>query len=119
MDTPDISSIISSLSPEDVESLKTAAQSIFGNQTTSPKETPKTQDSAIPSFDPNMLGKIGNMMSLLNGRGQDERCALISALKPLLSEERRHKADEAIKIIQLMEIIPKIREQGIFSGGVK
>lgn len=116
MDTPDISSILSSLSEEDVENLKSAAQSIFGGQNSAPKNDPPPVQNNNPfnSFDPNMLGKIGNMMNLLNGSSNDERCALLSALKPLLSEERRHKADEAIKMVQIMELIPKLREQGIF-----
>lgn len=113
MDTPDISSILSSLSEKDIESLKGAAQSIFGAQEQQPKEPPK-QNNAFNSFDPKMLGKIGNIMSLLNSDGQDERCALINALKPLLSEERQHKADEAIKMVRLMELVPKLRDQGIF-----
>lgn len=116
MDTPDISSILSSLSEKDVENLKNAAQSIFGGQNQAPKNDPPPAQNSNPlgALDPNMLGKISGMMNLLNGNSNDERCALISALKPLLSEERRHKADEAIKMVQIMELIPKLREQGIF-----
>lgn len=121
MDTSDLSSIISSLSEQDIESLKSAAQSIFGGQD-EPQEqmhnkeehNRREQPNSQMGFDPSMLGKIGNIIGLLNNSTKDQRCALISTLKPLLSEERRHKADEAMRMVQLLELIPKLREQGIF-----
>lgn len=121
MDTSDLSSIISSLSEQDIESLKSAAQSIFGGQDEQHEqhrreEEPRRQEqqTAPLGIDPSMLGKIGNIMGLLNNNTKDKRCALISTLKPLLSEERQHKADEAMRMVQLLELIPKLREQGIF-----
>lgn len=127
MDTSDLSSIISSLSEDDIEQLKSAAQSIFGGQgeqsdneyykeerDRQENSNHREQQSASMGFDPSMLGKIGNIMGLLNNNSKDKRCALISTLKPLLSEERQHKADEAMRMVQLLELIPKLREQGIF-----
>ena len=49
-------------------------------------------------------------MSLMgNMNKEDSRTRLISDLKPLLSEERRKKADEAIKFLQLMEFLPLLK----------
>ena len=44
---------------------------------------------------------------------QDERLDFINALKPLLSEERQKKADEATKLVKLMSVLPLLRERGI------
>ena len=41
------------------------------------------------------------------------RTAFIAALKPLLSPERRHKADEALRMMRLLEMLPILRDQGV------
>ena len=38
----------------------------------------------------------------------DSRTRLIEALKPLLSEKRRKKADEAMQLMKLLEIMPML-----------
>ena len=39
------------------------------------------------------------------------------ALKPHLSEERSKKVDDAVKIMQLIKLLPLIKESGLFGGG--
>ena len=46
------------------------------------------------------MGKMGK---------DDYRTRLINDLKPMLSDERQKKADEAMKFLQLMEILPLLR----------
>jgi hypothetical protein len=58
-----------------------------------------------------MLGVLGN-----NINAKDNRTALIEALKPMLSEPRRQKADEAIKILRLINLIPLLRDSGLLKG---
>lgn len=103
----DLSDIISSLSEEDISNLKEAAQSIFGNEQKTDEASPLPD---LSSLDPKMLGKITSVMSALNKK--DSRVELISALKPFLSSNRQVKADEAVKIIKLLELIPILKEQG-------
>lgn len=106
--TNDLGDIISSLSAQDIENLKEVAQSVFGGE-----ERKGESDSPLPdlsSIDPKMLGKITSVMSMLNKK--DSRVELISALKPFLSSSRQVKADEAMKIIRLIELIPILKEQG-------
>ena len=41
---------------------------------------------------------------------------LVTKLPPLLGEARQKKVDEAIKILQLMRLLPLLKESGLFSG---
>ena len=105
----DISEILSSLSNEDMEQLKNAANAILGNN-----QQPKKEMTANPMFDPAMLGNLGKLGQAFSG--DDERTALIKALKPMLSEPRQQKADEAIKILKLIQLLPLLRESGFLNG---
>lgn len=40
---------------------------------------------------------------------EDDNTRFISALRPLLSEDRRKKADEAMKFLKLMETLPLLK----------
>ncbi len=118
----DIGNILSSLSGDDINNLKNMAASILGG---TEKENVKenNKESSLPAdlgnFDFSNLGfpdmqQFSNLIPLLSALNtHDEREDFITALKPLLSEERRKKADEAVKLIKLMSIIPILREKGI------
>lgn len=100
-----IGDIISSLSEKDIENLKNAAQSIFGDEK---KESPN--NSSLPDFsaiDPQLIAKVTKIMSKLNE--PDTRCELIKTLKPFLSGDKQKRADEAMKIIKLIRLLPLIR----------
>ena len=101
-----INDIISSLSPEDIDSLKSIADSIFSSQ-----EQTKQSNSA-PDFmggiNPDMIMKISGIMNMLNSQGGNERLRLIEALKPNLSRKRQKKADEAMQMLKLLEILPML-----------
>lgn len=113
-----LNDIISSLTPDDIQSLKETAQAIFGNSTdtaisnTSSQHTDNSSffDSFNSSmFNPDMISSIGRIMSLMNS-DSGKRCRLIEALKPNLSRERQRKADEAMQILKLLELMPMIAE---------
>ena len=55
----------------------------------------------------NMLMKVATQMNTDN-----DKTAFIKALEPLLSEERRTKAEEAMKFLRLMDALPLLR--GLF-----
>ncbi len=67
-----------------------------------------------PAFDPQILFKLQSALSLL--REEDNNTALLRALRPLLSEERQKKVDDAIKIMQLIRLLPLVKELGLFSS---
>jgi hypothetical protein len=117
-----INDIIASLTPDDIASLKATAESIFGsqNQSGSPPKgpAPNTSDSTneMPGgmdigsmVSPEMFAKMAQIMSAMNNDG-GRRCKLIEALKPNLSEGRQKKADEAMQILKLLEILPMINK---------
>lgn len=102
----DISEILSSLSQDDIKQLQDTASAIFGSsQKTETNE--KNNNTSMLSD----IGKIGSMLS-----GNDERTAFVEAMKPLLSEDRQQKADEVIKILRLIRLIPVLRESGLLNG---
>lgn len=100
----DINEIISSLSEDDVNQLKNIAGNLFGAQE---KTESQSQDNDI-------LRSIGELSKLFSQ--EDERTALIKALKPMLGEEKQKRADEAVKILSLIQMIPLLKDSGIFKG---
>ena len=118
----DISSILNSLSAEDIENIKKAASGFLGNMgeiQEKPKEK-KQENNGMPFPDglsglgmPD-LSQLASLAPILQAfNSHDERLDFINALKPLLSEERRHKADEAMKLVKLLSVLPLLRERGI------
>ena len=66
-------------------------------------------------FDLGSLGSIASLMGKFN-QNDDKRCQLITALKPVLSPERQQRADEALRIIKLIDLLPLIRDSGLLRG---
>ena len=112
----DISSILSSLSGEDIEKLKATAQQFFGGQEKQECEknphNNENNGSLIPElpFDPELLTGVARLSRMMNEN--DEKSTFISSLKPLLSEARRKKADDAVKMLKFFRIISLLQEQG-------
>lgn len=112
-----LNDIIASLTPDDIQALKETAQSIFGNDNDSSAKSFNNEKKDSSSFgfdfssmpDPDMFSKIGRIMSLMNS-DSGKRCKLIEALKPNLSYEKQKKADEAMQILKLLELMPMISE---------
>jgi len=121
MSEPDFSSILSSLTQEDIGRLSDMAQQLFGSsvpeQTEKPPVAPftgqQTDDLPLGGIDPELMGKLMKILPLLQQGGDSERARLIQALKPLLSQSRRRKADEALRLIRLIEALPMLRQAGI------
>lgn len=106
----DISEILSSLTDEDIRQLKSAANSILGPNA----GKQETKNEATNIFNADLLGNIGKMGNAFSQ--DDERTALIKALKPLLSESRQQKADEVIKILRLVQLVPILKDSGLLNG---
>lgn len=83
---------------------------------TEPEISP--QNALFPSggLSPEMLqmaGKLAPVLSQLNR--EDDATRLLRALRPLLSQPRRQKLDEAIKILQMMRLLPLLKNSGFGS----
>lgn len=69
------------------------------------------------SFDinPEMIMKITGALSSL--KTDDKDVTLLRAIKPFISDERKHKVDEAVKILKLLSLLPLLKDSG-FLGGI-
>ncbi len=104
MNISDINGLLDGLSDEDMSALGEMAQQLFGS---APQEK-AAPTGGFDGLDPAMLAKIMQIMPLLQSSAENDRTRLICALKPLLSRGRRQKADEALQLIRLIEILPLI-----------
>ena len=116
-----INDILSSLSADDIENLKSVAESVFGNKEEKKEKNGEytAPSGAMPDLssilgNAQMMAKISQIMSMMNKR--DSRAEFIKALKPLLSERRRRRADDAMQMLKLFEILPML---GQLMGGDK
>ncbi len=107
-----INEILSGLTDEDMENLKAAAESLFSSQESSENRGSSAPDFADMLGNAQMIAKISSLMGAMNKK--DDRTRLIEALKPLLSEKRRKRADEAMQMMKLFEILPALG--GIMGG---
>ncbi len=109
-----INDIISGLSAQDIENLRAAAEGLFGNSDKKDNGNNGGEKSGgMPDFssilgDARMMAKISALMGMMNKR--DSRAELIIALKPLLSEKRRKRADDAMQMLKLFEILPMMEQ---------
>ena len=111
-----VENILSSMSSEDMEMLSGMAQSLFssmGQKEEKEERPPPPQDSnSFSSFniDLEALSRIMSITEKLRSRPEDPRCRLLMSLRPMLSEKRQSKIDEALKIMSLLSLLPLIDE---------
>lgn len=103
-----IETIINSMSQKDIEDLSSIASQFFSAGTDSTQK--QKQEEKNDGIDFETITKIASVLGKLSSQPKDPACELLSALKPMLSPERRHKADEAIKMIQLMSLLPLLKD---------
>lgn len=114
-----INDIISSLSAEDIDMLKGVASSILGEGADNdiPSASAPPSNNALSPLsslnlngdDFNMIMKAKTVFDRMNN-ASSKNTDLINALKPHLSEESRQKADQAIRILKLFEVLPYLKD---------
>lgn len=120
-----LNDIINSLSAEDIDMLKGVASSILGDSGESEPQKPQqnnnqqsqNQQSSVPALaglgfdgiDFNMIMKAKTVFEKMNNTS-NKNVDLIMALKPHLSPESQNKADQALRILKLFEVLPLLRE---------
>lgn len=100
----DIESLLASVSPEDMERLKGMASSLMAGNSTKKEEK---SEAATPAFSMESLKPIMSAIGKMNNN--DDRIKLIMHLKPLLGPDRQRRADEAVKFLHIMQILPELR----------
>ena len=91
MSEPDLSSLLSSLTPDDMAHLSDMAQQLFGAQGQEPPPAPEPNAPPFGGVDPEVMSKLMKILPLLQQGGDSERAQLIRALRPLLSQSRRRQ----------------------------
>ena len=100
----DLSSILSSLSSEDIQRIQGIASSIMPSSASG--ETHREMH-----FSEQSSNTLMNIMQSMNS--SDDKTELIKALKPFLTAEKQQRADEAMRMLKLIRILPLIKEINI------
>lgn len=98
----DIENLLASVSPDDMERLKNIASSLIGEAPKNKSEIEESPIVSMESFKP-IMSAIGKM------NDNDDRIKLIMHLKPLLGPDRQRRADEAVKFLHIIQILPELR----------
>ena len=89
--------------------------STLGNANPQPAAPPA--QSALGGMTPELLQTVSKLAPLLSQvNREDDSTRLLQALRPLLSDRRQKKLDEAVKILQMMRLLPLLKDSGLFSG---
>lgn len=106
-----VENIINSMSQNDIEQLSSLASEFFSGHHSGDDVQQKEKDEGSNSgMDFETITKIATVLNKLSSQPKDPGCELLTALKPMLSPERRHKADEAIKMMQIISLLPLLRD---------
>lgn len=74
-------------------------------------EAPSTTGDIFSGLNPAVLMQLSEAFTK-----RDASCCLIEALKPFLSEEKKAKADRAIKLLRLYNVYIVIKDKGLLNG---
>lgn len=105
--------------PDSMEKVRAMAESLLNNE--EGQSGGQNENSASPAFNlppeinPGDLTKIMGILSKLRAGGEDDRTRLLLALKPHLSEKRQRKAETAIKLLKIIEVLPLLRNSGLLN----
>lgn len=104
--------------PENKEKIQEIKEKFINStQNSQENETEKIKSKDIPKntpISPDTLKILSKIMPLITfAKKDDSSTRFLSALRPLLNEKRKHKLDESIKIMQMMKILPLLKESGL------
>ena len=85
-----------------------------GQASPPPAESPSTALAGLNPQALSLMARLGPLLSQANR--EDDATRLLRALHPLLGEARQKKVDEAIQILQMLRLLPLLKESGVFSG---
>lgn len=108
----DMSEKISALlsDPAGMEKIKDMAGKLFGEAEQQTSQTDRQNPSELSGID---TGTLLNIISAI--KTEDSRSRLLLALKPHLSDTRKERVDNAVKIMKLINILPLLKDKDIFN----
>lgn len=97
--------------PQAMEQIMSLKDLIFEQKDDKPQKPAKEEKSMLPMFSDDTAKTIMKLVPVLsNIKQDDDTTRLLHALRPFLSEERQQKLDEATKMLQLVKILPVIKQ---------
>lgn len=87
-----------------------------GEEAADSSESPPHQEegSGEGGFDFSAVAGLLGMLQSLNQ--EDDSVRLLRALKPLLSDGRKERVEQAVKMLRLMNLLPILAESGLLSN---
>ena len=120
----EIADLLSSLNESDIEQLKQTASALLGGMGGGREGPPDAFDSAggiagdrqAPGggLDAGLIKTLTGVSGMMSR--PDPRCDFLLALKPLLSDQHRDRAEQAAKMLRLMKALPILKESNILKG---
>ncbi|MBQ2316109.1 MAG: hypothetical protein II372_02275 [Clostridia bacterium] len=103
--------------PKAMNEIRSMAEGLFTEKPQEKSEKPQNElASLLPSgLDMNQMANLIKIMNTVKSRQDNTRAQLLLALKPHLSEPRREKVDTAVKLLQLIEALPLLKESGLLN----
>jgi len=115
-----VSELLGSMSEEELHNLQEAAQSLF-SQIGGEGEAQQAGDAPPSSggfegfggafgagtFTPELLAQLTKIMGSMNTR--DPRTDLILALRPHLSRRRQKRAEQAVQMMKMLDLLPALQ----------
>ena len=72
-------------------------------------------EAAVPEGDKDMMQTLMKMAPMLaRFRQEDDSTRLLRCLRPFLSDTKKKKLDEAVKLLQFIRLIPYLKDSGLF-----
>lgn len=97
---------------EESDLLATLSALISDSSDDKQEENKKSEESDSSPFDMDMILKLGSVFSEFNT--DDDRARLLRDLKPFLSAEKREKVEQTIKVLKLLKIAEKAKNENLF-----
>lgn len=99
--------------PPAADGIASLLASLSGGNSQGTSAPPSAAPMNMPS--PEMMGMIMKFAPLLGSMNEEnDSTRLLYALKPFLSEKRRKRVDQSVRILGIMRILPMVKEIGIF-----
>lgn len=99
--------------PESMNGVRQMAQTLLSNQ----ENQQATQNLSLSGnlLEEQQMMQVLSVLNQLKSRKDDNRTALLLALKPHLSEPRQEKIDTAVKLLKLIDLLPFLKQSGILN----
>ena len=111
-----LETIMGALGDNPSETISQMLSSLGATSSEGCDEAEEAQQESGGGIDLDMILKIQGLMGQLNQNSQDERSALLSAIRPFLSEERRPQVDQAMKLLKLTQLAKTAQDMDLFKG---